>query len=258
MLSLLCPPGNCCSVCGMTGEALTDSLCSTCRRNLIDRGPRCRVCRRRFAPSAATAITATTDPRPRIPIVCRRCRILPPPFLGVTTIGLYDGLLRWSIGRLKGATETWLARPLGGCLAEAVAADGIQVDLVVPVPAEPRRLRRRGYNPPQLLAAAVSQHLRVPLYEALSRNPGPPQARLGQRERWLAATHGYRRRRAGWAHSRLAGTRVLLVDDVITTGATLSACTFALLQAGAALVWCGAAADAPAGSSRRSQGIDPA
>lgn len=233
VLSVIFPPGGYCYLCGDAAGGSTVPACRRCRGLLALQAPRCRVCRRYL-----------TRPGPggRQPVNrCRQCLVLPPPFLGVTAAGAYTGLLRWAVGRFKGARETWLVHVLAAILAEAVAADGIRVDVVVPVPGEPRRLRQRGYNPPALLAAQVARRLRLPLHQALTRWPGPPQARLTQRDRWLH-TGGVYRLRVG---AGLAGARVLLLDDVITTGATLTACTRLLLGAGAAFVWCGAVADTP-------------
>lgn len=232
-MSFIFPPGGYCYLCGDAAGGPRAPLCRRCRGLLAFRTPRCRVCRRSLIRPGGDGPPAGRR--------CRHCLVLPPPYMGVTAAGTYTGLLRWAVGRFKGAGETWLVHVLGALLAEALAADGLRADVVVPVPGEPRRLRRRGYNPPALLAGFVARRLGLPLYEALSRRPGPPQARLTQRDRWLHSAGVYRVR----AGVRLDGARILLLDDVITTGATLAACTRLLLGAGAAYVWCAAAADTP-------------
>jgi predicted amidophosphoribosyltransferase len=104
----------------------------------------------------------------------------------------------------------------------------------VPVPLHRARLRRRGYNQAELLAYVLGQDLGLPVNPGwLERDlPGHPQARTASREeRWYNATGAFRAKEA------IPTTRVLLVDDVCTTGATLSSCAVALKEAGTAQVW---------------------
>jgi ComF family protein len=107
---------------------------------------------------------------------------------------------------------------------------------VVPVPTTKRRLRTRGYNQAYLLAVAVSGEVGRPLHEALERRHGgstqvglhPTQRRANVKNAFVARED---------AKARLSGARVLLVDDVLTTGSTAVAAARALVQAGAAEVF---------------------
>lgn len=158
---------------------------------------------------------------------------------------MYRGRLRHAVHRLKYRRETYLARPLGERLGRAVAArqflpwldgrgfglvPGRGFEVVVPVPAHPARLRRRGFNPAALLACHVARVLEAPHRPlALTRiRSTPPQAGL-TRGRRLANLAG-----AFQANpDDVGGRRVLLVDDVLTTGATAAGCAAALRKAGA-------------------------
>jgi ComF family protein len=114
----------------------------------------------------------------------------------------------------------------------AARGAGVAGDVVVPVPLHPARLAERGYNQAALLGAAAAAELGVPLLaRGLARTRDTPQqARLDRAARRANVAGAFR------ARARLRGKRVVLVDDVATTGSTLAACTRALLDAGAASV----------------------
>ena len=142
-----------------------------------------------------------------------------------------------AIHRLKYRDRPDLARPLGGVLATALPTT-LDVDLVVPVPLHPRRLGHRGYNQSALLARVVAFELELRHdATALERiRDTDAQAELGRAERHANVAGAFVGAR------RLAGRRVLLIDDVTTTGATLGACADAARRAGAQEVVCAAVA----------------
>jgi ComF family protein len=152
----------------------------------------------------------------------------------------YGGALAAALRRFKYKGRSDLARPLGGLLRRAVrdarlgAVPLHDVDLVVPVPLHPRKLRRRGYNQVALLAAPVADELRVPLAaRALVRaRDTAAQASLDRAARARNIDGAFRVRSA----VAVRGRHLVLVDDVRTTGATTAACRAALLGAGAARV----------------------
>jgi ComF family protein len=122
---------------------------------------------------------------------------------------------------------------MGEFLRAELATRPIHVDLVVPVPLAPERLRRRGYNQAGLLAAEVAVTVGGVLStETLSRDARAAQQTLSGAERLRNLAGAVRCASA----ETVRGKGVLLVDDVVTTGATLSACADALAQAGAARV----------------------
>lgn len=148
-------------------------------------------------------------------------------------LGAYAGPLGRAVRALKyrGATRSaaWLGRSLAGQVKRA----GWTPDVVCPVPLHASRRRQRGYNQAALLSRALATALGTPHREALERlRVTPPQARLS-REARSANVAGAFRAAAG---ADVRGRCVLLVDDVLTTGATLRACAVALRAAGAGTV----------------------
>lgn len=147
---------------------------------------------------------------------------------------IYGGPVATALRRLKYGGRSDLAAPLGHLARAAVRSARLSAELVVPVPLHPARLAERGYNQAALLGVHVARELDVPLLaRGLSRTRHTPQQARLDREARLSNVTGAFQVRAG---ARVSGKRVVLVDDVATTGATLSACAAELLDAGAASV----------------------
>ena len=152
-----------------------------------------------------------------------------PAYDQVAFYGAYQGPLRRLIHVLKYDRVASLARPLGERLA-AVAGELPPFDVVVPTPLDWRRRWRRGFNQAGLLAERVAGRLTVSYKpHLLRRKLAPAQARLTSVERRRNLRGAVRARRP----EEIAGRTVLVVDDVMTTGATLDACARALKRAGA-------------------------
>ena len=146
--------------------------------------------------------------------------------------GSYEGLLREWIHLYKYGRIKTMARPLGELLARAVPRDE-QFDAIVPVPLHWRRQWQRGFNQSELLARGLSHRLGIPVVKALRRvRATEAQAGLSNTGRRRNVTAAFRARRG----RSLAGRRILLIDDVMTTGSTGAACAIALKRAGAARV----------------------
>lgn len=162
-------------------------------------------------------------------------RGLPPVPLGLAgydyaySYGYYEGPLRKMIHHFKYASVDVLAGPLGELMVQALPLD-LQVDTIVPVPLHWRRKMWRGFNQCDLLARPLESRLRVPVVQAIRKTR--------HTETQASSTPGERRSNLTGAFVLAAeniveGKRVLLVDDVLTTGATVTACSALLRRGGA-------------------------
>lgn len=166
--------------------------------------------------------------------LCRHCRETPLRLEGIRSVLLFEGPVRAAIHRLKYRHARGLAEPLGGLLAERWLADPLPADLVVPVPLHPARLLQRGYNQAALLAHAFGRQVGLPVDEDALRRIRHTASQM----RLEAAQRQHNVRGAfSCPDGRVEGRRILLVDDVCTTGATLEACADALHESGATSVW---------------------
>lgn len=151
------------------------------------------------------------------------------------SFGLYEDTIREAIHLLKFSGIRRLGRPLGALVA---GLEFPEADAVVPVPVGRRGLRERGFNQSALIAKAVSKQRGLPLRIGLlyKCKETPPQVGLSARERLTNLRGAFDTR------GRLRGERVLLIDDVMTTGATAAECSKTLLGAGAKEVYVATAA----------------
>jgi ComF family protein len=162
------------------------------------------------------------DPSPE----CPRCRTHQPVLSLARSAGAYEGALREIVHAFKFRRRRALAAPLAALVREAAGEVIAAADVAVPVPLHPIRALQRGFNQADDLARRLGLPVRRPLWRVRHR---PPQSRLSEDAR-LA---GVRRVFVAAPSARLLRNRsVLLVDDVMTTGATLEACARVLLEAG--------------------------
>lgn len=180
------------------------------------------------APRRCAACDGTLEPVERA--FCGGCGLLLDPGeqigAGISAY-VYGGPMAEAVRRLKYGRRTELGPVLGEMLAHRAVSLSGEVDAVVPVPLHRARLRRRGFNQAALLALPVARALGVPLVTSELRRlrDTPPQAGLGAFDR-------ARNVRGAFIALR-SPARVLLIDDVRTTGATLAECAEALTIAGA-------------------------
>lgn len=206
---------------------------------------RCVACRRvgdRFCAACQSRIERILPPicdRCGRPLVssftkeCPYCKKLPLQIDGTRATAFFEGNLRTAIHALKYNHQPELAEPLGQMLNEYLTAHPLPVDLLIPVPLHQERELARGYNQSHLLARVLSQAHTLPLEnDVLTRvRATRPQVELD------AVTRRENVHDAFTATDRIAGARVLLIDDVCTTGATMEACGAALKAHGAKSVW---------------------
>ena len=204
------------------GSALAGHLCVRCRgRWTTVTSPLCVRCGRVFASREGPDHW------------CGRCLERPGAYARARAVGIYDGSLRTAIHALKYQGRTRLAGPLGRLLGAAYRRHWRpgEIDVIAPVPLHRGRLRQRGFNQAWLLIHLWDLPAEtVIVRDLLVRSRATaPQTGLDRRQRRTNIKNAFGVRRRGES----AGQRVLLVDDVLTTGATAEACAAVLLNDGA-------------------------
>jgi ComF family protein len=157
---------------------------------------------------------------------CAVCRSGLRGFDAAYAFGAYEGGLRQLIHLFKYGKVRTLARPLGGLLMRALPRDE-SFDAIVPVPLYWRRRIQRGFNQSELLAQRVSRNCGAPMVRALRR------VQATSTQAGLSNTARRRNVAAAFRSRSVTGQRILLIDDVMTTGSTAAACAIALKRAGA-------------------------
>ncbi len=215
LLSALYP--SICPICSSPSDAFRYApICSGCWGTITRySGPSCDIC----------AVPLLSEHSRR----CGECLRKAPPFSTVLNYGIYSGALSEAIHLLKFRGIRRLAGPLGALLTELALPD---IDAVVPVPVTAKTLRERGFNQALLLSRALSKRLGLPILMDIlyKKKETPPQIGLGAKERLANLRDAFEVRK------RLKGLRLLLLDDVMTTGATVRECSRMLLKAGASEV----------------------
>ena len=215
-----------CAGCGRTVDRPRGHICWECFRGIQLRESQiCQCCGLKIEGRIAHEFT------------CSACREHPPSFDTARSAGRFGGVLREMLHQFKYGRATWLCEDLAdllhGCVLAHYAAE--EVDTVVPVPLHRQKQRDRGYNQAALLAAALAPRLERPYAgDVLARTRATPtQTRLHAGPRRKNVHNAFAVRAPEWVRGRT----VLLVDDVMTTGATLSEVAATLKRAGAWRVW---------------------
>lgn len=225
LVDLVYPPR--CPSCG-DAIAAQDGLCSDCWSGLdIPGEPSCRLCQRPFREGSGAEHAEPRD------AICRYCQHEPPRHAGIAAGTIYNDVSRQLILSFKHGGRIALA----GMLAKLIAARLPEPDdkrLIVPVPLHRWRLWTRGYNQAGLLARELSRlghgELAVSALRRVRATAPLGGMNAQQRADVLADAIAIAGERSA---KDIAGRRVILVDDVLTSGATTSACVMALLNAGA-------------------------
>lgn len=205
-----------CLGCGWEG----DFICPSCLRSLPRiKPPLCPRCGRQQARA----------------ILCRSCRGWPAAIDGIRSPFRFEGVIRQAIHELKYNNLRAITGLFARLLYDYLLANPLPGEVLVAVPLHPKRLRERGYNQSQLLAKELAKLSGLPLLEdcLIRVRHSTPQARtttVSERRKNVAGVFSC-------PNQRLEGKKVLLIDDVSTSGATLDDCARALKEAGASLVW---------------------
>lgn len=215
-------------------SALFRPRCRLCGADLVDPGEAvlCGGCCATIRPSGDNACRTCGKFLPDGPSVCGPCRLRPPPFERHRSFATYEGTLRETIILFKYGEIEPLKHLLAQKLQETVTRElPGRFDAVVPVP--PDRGRRRGFRPVDAVARVLARRLGIPCRRRLlvKTRSTPPQVGLSQAQRRANLAGAF----ALSPGRRPAGLRLLLVDDVFTTGATVRQCAAVLRKAGAAV-----------------------
>jgi len=201
---------------------------------------RCPGCGAEGPPLCASCATAL-DARLDLPagIAIGLPSDVPAPLLQLEWCAPFTGVVRTALHELKYSGEQRLAGPLGAAIARRWQRVGAGGDVFVPVPVHADRRRRRGYDQAELIARVAAADLNLPCAAILERSRATiAQFDLDRAARAVNVTGAFRLKRDGGAAppgpgGPLAGRWIVLVDDVVTTGASLAACAVPLIEAGA-------------------------
>lgn len=224
LLNLIYP--DVCLACSEPVVRLQDrGVCSACWEKILQLAIRPPVC-------ASCGLPLHT-PEPSSTLLCGECTVAPPAYSGARSFGYYTAELRSLVQCLKFDGKKNLVGLLSPLLAATFSEswDRGEFDLIVPVPLHPKRIRQRGFNQAGLLAGALAAQMAIPHSgrALIRRRHTPPQVGLSHARRQENVHKAFQ----CTAKDQIAGKKVLLVDDVMTTGATVVSAAQALLEGGA-------------------------
>jgi len=220
---LVFPGVKLCSFCWQEIEGdKSCGICDTCSKTVMELSAKLRACPR-------CGYFTVVEP-------CPNCFEQGSDLTGVLSVAPYDGIYREMVYCLKYGGKKDLATPLGYLMASKLRLTGLdkKIGLIVPIPLYPAKEMERGYNQSGLLAREISCELGINCDNVLSRVYfEKTQTGLGRRERKSNLNGCFSLNFTGDINGRI----ILLVDDIVTTGATLSAAAHCLRQAGAGQVY---------------------
>ncbi len=202
-----------------------DPLCPDCREKLPwNTPPFCVRCSRHLSGVASEEL-------------CPSCRAHPPHFDEGWAMLRYEGHGREILHRFKFHNKTSLCRTCAVLFSEFSARFSLtfpDTAIVIPVPLHPARLRERGYNQSGLFAASIARKLGLPLYENILQRQRHTdrQSKLEAKDRWTNILGAFKMKNL----TDIVGREIILVDDILTTGATASEAAKTLKDAGASRV----------------------
>ncbi|MEI6511724.1 MAG: ComF family protein [bacterium] len=211
--------------------------------------PRCAVCRQLGLPSycddCLKQIIYIEQPfctccgLPGQSKLCRECLAGNRAFTSARGVGYYRATLATALKTFKYNASLSLVEPLGKLMTDfldtEIGQDVAGVEMVMPVPIHLSRHKKRGFNQARLLAEPVAKHLGLPLSDALLLRTKRtlPQVDLTPEQRRENVSDAFEVRMP----SEIKGRRILLVDDIMTTGSTVTSCSKTLLSAGASSIY---------------------
>ncbi len=221
LLDILFPPR--CLICRTPGEEI---FCKSCIQKIKYIHQYCPICGK-----PQESLQEKT---------CGDCLSSKPVFDLARSVAIYDGVIKQAIHKFKFRGKRVLSTPLSGLLIKYLegypfGVDLSKVTLITMVPLYRDRERKRGFNQSQLLATLITKHYNVPFKENIlvRTRKTRPQFDLKRSERFTNVAGAFRVTR----EEAISGKTILLIDDILTTGATVSECAKALKQGGASRVF---------------------
>lgn len=230
LVDLVFPPRSGCILCGQAGK---EDICFNCIKWLTNwsKGPKCNICGRPL-----TNVKRVAD--------CYECKSQKPPFAMARAAGSYEANLRSAIQLLKFKNRKSLAPVLGNLILQMIKQTPAfnQCEIILPVPMSRGRLRERGYNQAELLASEVSRGLGIPMLtnvvaKNMETSPQMGLTREQRRQNLIGAFHVI-------DPSKIKGKTILIIDDVYTTGSTVSIIAETLKAHGAGKIYVATLANA--------------
>jgi len=222
LTEILVPEKNLCYICNYRDEYIGEShICKSCSADLERlKGLLCSKC---------------SKPLDHDACICDECLSRVKSFERAIAPLEYKGLSKKLVRDYKYGGKSYLYKLFGHMIVERLEEEKIEgFDAIVPVPLHKSKLRTRGYNQSELIAKYISLKIGSPVLKLIIRTKKTvPQSSLTGEKRWINVKDAFE-----YSEKPERSSRILLVDDIYTTGATLNACASILRENGIGQIWC--------------------
>ena len=223
-------------------DLIYPKICFLCRTPLTpseSAGLLCPLCLQKITPNHPVFCAKCSRPLSSMSeTVCRQCQRHSPAFDRCWSAVIYDDTMRYLLHLFKYGGNTGLRLPFAALMIHFIKKYRVPIhdcDLIVPVPLHAARFRERGFNQSELIAALLARHFQIPCDLSLinRRRHTVNQARVNSKQRWTNMQGTFRIKQS----HNIINTNIMIIDDLLTTGATLSEIAGGLKQAGANKVY---------------------
>lgn len=226
-LELLYPEKNTCFICDLYDESINEKyICPACQKKLKYLiPPLCLKCSKPIAYDSSASL-------------CPDCSLYERSFVTSKSPFHYEGIIKDSIYSFKYYNKPYFYKFFGTCLVDYMKTiDYTDFDYITAVPLHKSKMRTRGYNQSELIAKYISHELAIPYADALKRIKKTPKQSQQSKEERRKNLKGAFIIKSPQVNEKIKNTRVLLVDDVYTTGSTADECSKTLLDFGVSRVY---------------------